>query len=361
MRYISLLGLLTFPVMAFGQDSESKNAETHIPQDTAYSKVIENNNNAYASATFGNGVAYGGGDLTGDKSMQWRPFEVRFGKEINIPAFISDKLSLKNEKFRFDFIHYNEGHPHNNHRDGFGAQMVYRNQLSRKLNLEFGLGPYFSMNTTKINGVEINDAKLGALVSAAALVDLERFSPGLHMRYALNHVTMPDAHSSIALLVGVGKYFDQVPVRAQPESSGSPIWLGLAAGVSQTNHGVSEGAIGYSVELKKYYGSHWGASITGIMEGDDDVRVHRDGLAVQGWFVQPLSENWAASAGIGPYIAINQRGSDDFQLHGLITLQVERFITNTWKGLVSFSRVATFTEENDRDLLRIGVMRQFGT
>jgi hypothetical protein len=360
MRYISLFGLLIFPFMAYGQGYESKNEKTHIPQDASYSKVIENNNNAYASATLGNGVAYGG-DLTGDKSMQWRPFELRFGKEINISDFISDKLSLKNEKFRFDFIHYNEGHPDNNHRDGFGTQIVYRNQLNRKLNLELGLGPYFSMNTTTIKGVEINDAKLGALVSVAALVDLERFSPGLHMRYALNHVTMPGAHSSIALLVGVGKYFDQVPVSKQLESSGNPIWLGLTAGTSQTNHGVAEVSTGFSVELKKYYGSHWGTSITGIMEGDDDVRVHRKGVAIQGWFVQPLSENWAASAGIGPYVATNQRGSDNFQLHGLITLQVERFITNKWKGLVSFSRVATFTEENDRDLFRIGLMRQFGT
>ncbi|RFC32401.1 MAG: hypothetical protein DID92_2727745394 [Candidatus Nitrotoga sp. SPKER] len=360
MRYISLFSLLVSPFMAFGQDHERKNEELYFPQAASYLKVIENNNNAYASATFGNGVAYGK-DLTGDKSMQWKPFELRFGKEIDTPISMSDKLFLKNAKFRFDFIHYNEGHPHNNHRDGFGAQMVYRSQLNRKLNLELGLGPYFSMNTTRIKGVEINDAKLGALFSAAALVDLERFSPGLHMRYALNQVTMPGAHSSIALLVGVGKYFDQVPASKYLESSANPIWLGLSAGIAQTNHGGSEGAPGFSVEAKKYYGSQWGASIAGIMEGDDEVRVDRNGVAIQGWFVQPLNANWSASAGIGPYVAINQRGSDDVQLHGLITLQVERFITNKWKGLVSFSRVATFTEENDRDLFRIGIMRQFGT
>lgn len=360
MRYLSLCGLLIVPLMALGQDYKNTNEETHFPQDALYSKVIENSNNAYASATLGNGVAYGK-DLTGDKSMQWRPFELRFGKEMNIPAFISDKFSLKNEKFRFDFIHLNEGHPDNNHRDGFGIQMVYRNQLNRKLNLELGLGPYYSMNTTTVKGGEINDAKLGALFSAAALVDLERFSPGLHMRYALNHVTMPGAHSSVALLVGVGKDFDQVSVSKHLESSANPIWIGVSTGFSQTNHKVAEEAVVFSAEAKKYYGGHWGASIAGIMEGDDEVRVHRHGVAVQGWFVQPLDENWAASAGIGPYVAINQRGSDDLQLHGLITLQVERFITNKWKGLVSFSRVATFTAENDRDLLRIGVMRQFGT
>ena len=324
MRYLSLFGLLIFPFMAFGQDYESKDEKMPIPQDALSSKVIENNNNAYASATLGNGVAYGG-DLTGDKSMQWKPFELRCGKEINIPAFISDKFFLKNEKFRLDFIHFNEGHPYNNHRDGFGAQMVYRNQLNHKLNLELGLGPYFSMNTTTIKGVEINDVKLGALLSVAALVDVERFSPGLHMRYALNHVTMPGAHSSIALLVGVGKYFDQIPVSKHLESSGNPIWIGVSTGVSQTNHQVAEEAMGFSAEAKKYYGSHWGASIAGIMEGDDDVRVDRNGVAVQGWFVQPLNENWAASAGIGPYVAANQRGSDNFQLHGLITLQVTRY------------------------------------
>lgn len=357
MRFLLLI-LLSSPFIAWGQYLEDRKERSHLPPEIPSLKVIENNNNAYASATLGNGVAYDG-DLTGNKSMQWRTFEFRFGKEINIPAFISDKTFLKEGKFRVDFIHFNEGHPDNNHRDGFGAQVVYRNQLNRKLNLELGIGPYFSMNTTTIKGAEINDAKLGALVSVATLVDLERFSPGLHMRYALNHVTMPGAHSSVALLVGVGKYFDQVPTSRQLESSGNPTWLGVTAGVSQTNHGVSDESTGFSVELKKYYGSQWGASIAGIMEGDDDIRVHRQGVAVQGWFVQPLSENWAASAGIGPYVATNKRGSDNFQLHGLITLQIERFIATKWKGLVSFSRVATFTEENDRDLFRIGVMRQF--
>ncbi|MDP3609349.1 MAG: hypothetical protein Q8R74_09790 [Methylophilus sp.] len=359
MRYFSLFILLIFPFMACGQDNENNEGKSFIPQAASNSKVIENNNNAYASATLGNGVAYGKGTI-GDKSMEWRAFELRFGKEINIPAFISEKLFLKDEKFRFDFIHYNEWHPDNNRRDGFSAQMVYRKPLSRKLNLELGVGPYFSMNTTTIGGVEINDAKLGALLSIATLVDLERFSPGLHMRYALNHVTMPGAHSSIALLVGVGKNFDQVPARMQSESSGNPIWLGVAAGISQTNHGGSEPAPGFSVEAKKYYGSHWGTSIAGLIEGDDDVRVHRNGVAVQGWFVQPLDENWAASAGIGPYVATNKRGSGNLQLHGLISLQVERFVGKKWKGFVSFSRVVTFTEKNDRDLFRIGVMRQFG-
>ena len=351
MRYLSLLILLIFPFMACGQDPENREEQLNFPKDASYSKLVEKNNNAYASAILGNGFAYGEG-VIGDRSMEGRTFEFRFGKEISVPAFLD-------EKFRFDFIHFNEGHPDNNHRDGFAGQFVYRKPFNQKLNFEFGLGPYFSVNTTTIKGVELNDAKLGALLSIAALVSIEKYSPGLHMRFALNHVSMPETHSSVALLVGVGKYFDNVPARIQSESYESSIWLGVTAGISQTNHRGSEGAPGFSVEAKKYYGSQWAGSISGMMEGDDQIRVHRQGVAVQGWFVQPLSENWAASAGIGPYVATNKRGSGDLQLHGLITLQVERFIAPKWKGLVSFSRVATFTEENDRDLFRIGVMRRF--
>ncbi|CAH1082168.1 hypothetical protein [Candidatus Nitrotoga sp. 1052] len=350
MRYVPLFILLIFPFMACGQGHENREEKLYFPKDASYSNLIENNN-AYASAILGNGFAYGEG-VVGDRSMEGRTFEFRFGKEISVPAFLD-------EKFRVDFIHFNEGHPDNNHRDGFAGQIVYRKPLNQKLNLEFGLGPYFSMNTTTIKGVEINDAKLGALLSIAALVDIERYSPGLHMRFALNHVSMPETHSSIALLVGVGKYFDNVPARIQSESYVNPIWLGVTAGIAQTNHGESKGAPGFSAEAKKYFGNQWGASISGIMEGDDEVRVHRHGVAAQGWFVQPLDENWAVSAGVGPYVATNKRGSGDLQLHGLISLQVERFVGKKWKGFVNFNRVATFTSENDRDLLRIGVMRRF--
>jgi|GEM_PF-790530 len=358
MRYISLFVLLIAPLIAWGQDHENKDRKLNLPQDASFSKTTDSDNNAYASATLGNGFAYGK-SIVGDRSMEGRTFEFRFGKEISVPAFIAEKLNLQDEKFRLDLFHFNEGHPENNHRDGFGAQMVYRKPVSQKLNFELGLGPYFSMNTTTIKGVEFNQAKLGALLSVAALVDLNRFSPGLHMRYALNHVSMPEKHSSVALLVGIGKYFDKVPARVQSESYSNPIWLGITAGISQTNHGVSEGAPGFSVEAKKYYRSHWGASISGIMEGDDEVRVHRNGVAAQGWFVQPLDKNWAASAGIGPYVAMNKRGSNNHQLHSLISFQVERYIDTKWKGFVNFSRVTTFTSKNDRDLFRIGLMRQF--
>jgi hypothetical protein len=358
MRYFALFVLLVFSLAALAQQQTDTEQASPFPVETPYSGP--GTDNAYISAVLGNGVAYGGNTVAADRTMHWRTFELRFGKEIAAPDLVSGSSSPTDATFRADFVHFNEGHPKNNHRDGFGVQLVFDKPLSDGFDLELGFGPYYSMNTTTINDVEINDAKLGALLSVATRMDLDRFSPGLHMRYALNHVTMPGAHYSVALLVGVGKYFDRVPERSQSRSSGEPYWLGVSGGTAQTNHGIAEEAMVFSVEAKKHYSSHWAASLSGILGEDDGSRVHRSGIALQGWFVQSLDEDWAASAGLGPYLAANKRDGDNYHLHGLITLQVERFIGDRWKGLISFSRVATFKERNDRDLFRLGVMREFG-
>ncbi|MDB5839282.1 MAG: hypothetical protein JWQ23_1234 [Herminiimonas sp.] len=50
----------------------------------------------------------------------------------------------------------NEGHPDNNHRDGFGIQLVYTNAFVNNLAAEFGAGPYLSMNTTEFGGLQLN-------------------------------------------------------------------------------------------------------------------------------------------------------------------------------------------------------------
>jgi len=153
MRYLSLLVVLVFPLIAWGQDHENKNGKSNLPQDASYSKITDSDNNAYASATLGNGFAYGKGIVSG-RSMEGRTFEFRFGKEISVPAFLAEKLNLQEEKFRLDLIHFNEGHPKNNHRDGFSTQMVYRKPVNQKLNLELGLGPYFSTHINSRNPLD---------------------------------------------------------------------------------------------------------------------------------------------------------------------------------------------------------------
>lgn len=359
MRYLILFALLSFSLATRAQQQGETAQDPQLPAAAPHAVSGVDTDNAYISAILGNGVAYGGNTVASDRSMHWRTFELRFGKEIAAPDPVARSSAPTDATFRADFVHFNEGHPKNNHRDGFGMQLVYKKPLSGKFGLELGLGPYYSMNTTTINDVEINDAKLGALLSLATLMDLDRFSPGLHMRYALNHVTMPGAHDSVAFLVGVGRHFDQVPERSQSRSAEDPYWLGVSGGSAQTNHGIAEKAVVLSVEAKRHHSSHWAASLSGIWEEGDRVRINRSGIAIQGWFVQSLDENWAASAGLGPYLA-NKRDGDNYHLHGLITLQVERFIGDRWKGLISFSRIATFKDKDDRDLFRLGIMREFG-
>jgi hypothetical protein len=317
---------------------------------------------AYASAMLGNGRVYGG-NTSGERTMEGRAVELRFGPEFDLSRLGTSWLLTPGAKMRFDFVHYNEGHPENNHRDGFGAQLVYSRQFNRRLTGEFGVGPYLSMNTTTIAGEEINDSNLGLLTSLALRIGLDQYSPGLHLRIGLNHVSMRRVHSSNALLVGIGKTFDHPPSRAVADTAGSidPVWIGASVGRSITNHDNAYSANGFSLDVKQYYRGPWAASVSAIFEGDDQVRVDRRGVAVQGWFVQPLSEKWTLSAGLGPYVARNTRASNGTRVHALITLQADRSLSKTVKVFASFSRVKTFEEKNERDLFRIGLTKQFGS
>jgi hypothetical protein len=327
----------------------------------AGSAMAANPPSAYASAMLGNGRVYGG-NTSGERTMEGRAVELRFGPEFDLSTLGTSWLISYGAKLRFDFVHYNEGHPENNHRDGFGAQLVYSRPFNSRLTGEFGVGPYLSMNTTTIAGEEINDSNLGLLASLALRIGLDQYSPGLHLRVGLNHVSMRRVHASNALLVGIGKTFDHPPPRTVADTNGSinPLWIGASAGRSITNHSNAYSANGFSLDVKQYYRGPWAASISAIFEGDDQVRVERRGVAVQGWFVQPLSEKWTLSAGLGPYVARNTRATDGTGVHGLITLQADRSLGKTVKVFASFSRIKTFQEKNDRDLFRIGLTKQFG-
>ncbi len=356
---LCLIFFLHCPVNASAQTrADASGVARPLSDDSAAAEPTAHRSGAYVSGTIGNGQAHGG-NTSGETSMKWRAFDVRFGRDIDPSFFTAKSLLSASEKIRVDFVHNNEGHPDNNHRDGFGIQLVYSNRFRNGLTAELGVGPYLSMNTTDIGGRQINDSNVGALVSLALRIGLDQYSPGLHFRIAVNHVAMRDVHSSSALLVGIGKYFNEVPAYAATGSARSPVWIVVAAGSSITNHGGTDDAFGFSIEARQFRGP-WAASIAAIAEGDDDVRVDRRGIALQGWYVQPLTAKWSVSAGVGPYVATNDRESGNPRLLGLITLQADRAISKTLKVFASFSRVKTFREKNDRDLFRIGVMKQFG-
>lgn len=301
---------------------------------------------AYVSAGIGNGSANHGGE------MEWRTLEVRFGTQLNRGA-----LGPGSET-RLDVFHYNEGHPNNNHRDGFGFQVVLQKAVTDRLKAEVGVGPYYSMNTTTLNGVEYDDKELGILATAALLYYFN--NSGTHVRVAYNRAVMPSGKNSDAFIIGLGQDFDgRGAERSQNPDGQKAMWVSVMAGTAKTNHGGTEGAEGGAVEVGENFSDNIAGSLQADHEGDDESRVNRNGIAAQMWVVQPLNEKWTMSGGIGPYLANNNRGDDGTTLNGLISVRIERSITNPKNGLklfVDFSRVVS-SDNNDRDLARIGLKK----
>jgi hypothetical protein len=303
---------------------------------------------AYVSNTYGSGSNSNGDD------MQNRALEVRFGKELSGAGLPGDS------RVRIDFFHYNEGHPTNNHRDGFGGQIVFRKDISERMKAEVGVGPYFTMNTTTVDGVELDDQRLGALATAAVLYYFT--NSGWHVRAQYNRAQVPGAPSSDAFLFGIGKDF---PIGGYHDHANSTndesMSIGVMGGNTITNHGGTKSSRNAGVELKKYYSNGLALSVSSIYEGDDGSRVDRGGIATQVWFVQPVTNKWTASAGAGPYFAINKRGSDNLSTNALISIRAERTVGKASKGIkvfVDFSRVVS-SDNNDRDMVRIGIQKRF--
>jgi hypothetical protein len=313
---------------------------------------------AYLSMQLGNGII-DGANATGYRKMRWRAFETRVGRDLN-PAIVGEDTLEGKATSRIDFVYYNEGHPDNNHRDGFAFQFTYARKFGDALTAEISAGPYTSMNTTIIDGVQIDQARRGILYSAALRYSLDRWVRGAHLRLGYNHVWMRDVFHSDAIMLGVGRHFTDVPPFPETEISRSRLWLGPSFGRSITSQSGTQGANGGMFEAKQY-GGKWALSFKAIFEGDDRARVDRRGVAAQFWFVQPITPAFSASAGIGPYFAENRRESNRTGTHGLITLQFERNLSEKTKTFFAFHRVKTFRESNDRDLFHLGVLKTFGS
>jgi hypothetical protein len=318
----------------------------------AASATAEDEHGAYLSLGFGNGRMHGENE-NGTRWMRGRAFEARAGR---------DQENVFGNG-RIDFVHYNEGHPENNHRDGFALQWVAVRPLGASFTGELGIGPYLSMNTTTgSDGREIDDARWGLLLSAALRVPLDAFPDGTHLRLGLNHALMSSAYSSTAVTLGLGRQFG--PARPEPDTEpiSGPWWFGASVGWSVTNMSGTESAHAGVLEARKYLGprmEHWAVSGKLVIEGDDGTRVDRRGIAGQLWYVQQVTPRFSMSAGIGPYLARNRREDDDTRANLLISFQAERALSRQTRAFINFNRIKTFRETNERDLFQVGVLKRF--
>lgn len=315
---------------------------------------LEGDRGAYLAVAFGNGRIEGG-NASGYTWMRGRTFEVRAGEQqrtlfgLSLP--LPDSTAL-----RTDFVHYNEGHPDNNHRDGFALQWVLVQRFNSDVTGELGAGPYLSMNTTVIDGQQLDDAHVGVLVSLALRFALPG-PPGTHLRLAFHHVGMRDVHRSDALVLGIGRQFGH----ADPAPASNPdghLWLGGTIGTSITNMAGTHGAHAGVLEARRY-AQRWGAGMKFLFEGDDGARVDRRGVAAQVWYMQPVTPGFAMSAGVGPYAARNRRDDNRFSKNLAISFQAEKALGRHTRAIMNFNRIKTFSKTNDRDLFQVGLLHHF--
>jgi hypothetical protein len=281
---------------------------------------------AYLSLVFGNGRIHGG-NAEGNRWMRGRTFEIRAGRQQRtlFGSPLPDSLSE-----RIDFVHYNEGHPDNNHRDGFAVQWLMVRQLGARSAIELGVGPYLSMNTTVIDGRQIDDANVGALFSLGLRVPLGDLPAGTHLRIGYNHVQMRNVHRSDALMIGIGRQFGRSEPDPETDPANGRTWFGASRSATRSRTWPAPTARTPPCWKR---GATWarGSSTGPCRQVPVRRRRRRPGrpprLAGQLWYVQTVTPRFAMSAGLGPYVARNRRDDNITHANLLITFQAEQALS----------------------------------
>lgn len=286
-----------------------------------------------AFVIYGNGEASNGGDI------KWR------GAQIGATHDISEHAA-------FGAIYYNEGHPENNHRDGYALVAWYRQSLTQNLTAEVGTGPYYSMNTTNINGIQFNDKNLGALVALAIRYRLE--GSNVYLRAQYNHVVAPGSFSTNTFLVGVQADMGTT----QKSSTPSDVVWSLWVGPSHTTQSDASVATGYQLELQKRITENINYSVSAISEGNT-ILSNRKGVMGQIWYNTATRDGWRVDFGAGPYIAHDTgEGGNENKVLAVVSVRLNKEITKSTKVGVTFHRVVS-GNSRDQDIFMIGVQSQF--
>ena len=320
---------------------------------SAHADDAMNDRGTYLSAQLGGG-RIDGGNAGGNRWMRSRAAELRIGRPL---AGSTDS--------RIDIVYYNEGHPDNNHRDGYALQWSGAWRAGERVSGEFGIGPYFSMNTTFLDGRQLDDTRWGLLLSAALRMRLSAAPDGTWLRLGFNHAQMPGVHRSNALMLGLARQFG--PVAQGPAAGAShPLWLGVSAGTALTTMPNSNTARSATVDAGRDIShgvAHWAWSARYLFEGDDGRRVDRRGVAGQLRYVQEVTPGFSMSAGIGPYFTRNRREEPGMRgpvrRNVLISLEAERALSPRTRIFFDFGRVKTFLRMDDRDLFLVGIRTGF--
>jgi len=287
--------------------------------------------------------------------------DTRFYLETGFRRNITDRFLVGME-------YINEGHPEiksTGHRDGIVAAGWYRQPLIGRLALEFGVGPYFSMNTTKSPDLqkESNNENIGLFTSIASVFSLDS-SDSVNFRTQLTEILMPGSFNTTALNFGLAFNLDSTERFIQDRDYKNS--LAFLAGKAHTTRTNQKQDFYYQLELERLVSEVFSLSLSGISESQtQDGISSRKGIASQLWFSAPKFKRLEISAGAGPYIAqesSEQSQKDNYQgtkLLGIASLRFKLDLSeNGWFTQAEISRIIS-SYDADKDVACLGIGKKF--
>ncbi|GLP96386.1 hypothetical protein [Paraferrimonas sedimenticola] len=327
-------------------------AATHAKAQEKYIDITQNDN-TYFALTGGSGITNVKGVEKEEKKQDFRSFDIRFGQHLT-------------DNLRLDFVHANEGHPHNHHRDGFSSQLVYSHMLTKNTRLELGTGPYVSFDTTRNSqGIELNEKRVGLVSTAALVYPINYIGTGVHLRAQWNNYVIPNRPVGNSFLIGFGVDIENSMRQSKARGNGlvNEVWLSLAN--TKINHGGPDTTVGFSVEAAHRFTNNYALSVGLLDEGGDNGWTNRRGITAQIWRYVPLGKYLEGRIGAGPYFAQDKyEHPGAFNTKGVITFGLNyepHWLDNEniFFG-VSLTRVIDKKGyENDADIARLTVGYRF--
>lgn len=257
------------------------------------------------------------------------------------------------------FVYTNDGHLTNNHRDGFALQGWYAWDLSDRLELQAGMGPYANMNNTTLNRGRENRFRVGLFTTVA--LKWHPFESGWYLRSQLTNTLVPGSFNSNAILFGAGYDFISTsdierPTRLKADLS---VWSG-ASRTTQLGAQQTSGAVQIEAQYILDQPSAWwqpaAYSVAFLSEGDTGL-IHRRGFPLQAWWRTP-PDTFTFSFGLGPYIAYDTYRETPLTAMGILSIRAAYKVldmpSSSIEAAFMYTRVASFYHR-DQDIFMLGV------
>ncbi len=270
----------------------------------------------------------------------------------------------------WSFSWLNEGHLSGHHRDGQALQAWGRLPLwNDRVELSAGAGPYRYFDTTAASagGDYSNTHGWGVLGSLRAAYYFDRRWIAIAQ---LNHVHAFGGPNTTALMLGVGYQLEvsgERGPRQRPEPRTSKVThdeLTVMFGKTILNSDKSESAKAGSLEYRRGLGRYVDVSASYLHEGGH-IQSRRDGIAAQLWATRAFfDDSLTLSAGLGPYVAINQTDQlpqdrmGDGRVSALFAVSASYRFGSRWVARVTWNRVVT-RYNRDTDVIEGGIGVRF--